>query len=196
MARIIGCEKLTLFEVTQDDNTGAKFGTAIPVPSLMGIDIKDNNSTVTFYSDDQTEQVINAFTGKTVTITLGYLTNELEAVINGYEMVNGVLVQKKDALGKNYALAFKAPMSDGGYQYVTLFKGVLAKASDSYKTKEDKVASQNISITGTFMPLTFNGMVSMKACDTDKSVSKDTISNWFTTVTMPAGQATQPVVGA
>lgn len=192
MARIIGCENLTLFEVTQDDNMGAKFGTAIPVPSLMGIDIKDNNSAVTFYSDDQTEQVINAFTGKTVTITLGYLTNELEGVINGYETVNGILVQKKDALAKNYALAFKAPMSDGGFQYVTLFKGVLSKASDSYKTKEDKVASQTITINGTFMPLTFNGMVSMKACDKDKEVSKEALSNWFTSVTMPASQ---PSVG-
>lgn len=118
MSRIIGCQALHLAEVTKDDLEGVSFDTPKPIPSLVSIDISDNTESVSFYSDDTTEQVIQSFGGKEVSITLGYLSDELEAMITGNTYENGVFTQNANATAKEYALMFRAPLSKGGFQYV------------------------------------------------------------------------------
>lgn len=181
MARIIGCEGLHLAEVMQDDNQGVKFGVPFAVPALVNVTIKDNTSSVTFYSDDTVEQVIPSFAGKEVTVELGYLTNELESQILGTVYENGIAVQTNISNPKNYAMLFKAPKSDGSFQYVCIYKGVFSRTQDAYKGKGEKVAGETVSITGTFMPLVYNGQVSCKA-DSGDAGNADVIKTWFTTV--------------
>lgn len=181
MSRIIGCQQLHIAEVTKDDSSGVQYGSVTPVPSLISIEITDNTENVTFYSDDQIEQVIPAYSGKEVTIELGYLSNELEAKISGNTYANGVFQQKKDAVAKEVALLFRAPLSKGGFQYVCLYKGVLSRESSNYKGKEESVESSNVVLNGIFMPLINNGMVSAKANDTDSGAEEYT-AKWFTAV--------------
>lgn len=181
MSRIIGCEQLHIAEVTKDDLGGTTFGTPKPVPSLIAIDIADQTENVTFYSDDTIEQVIPAFSGKEVKVELGYLTNEIEAMISGNEYEDGVFTQTTTAVAKEYALMFRAPKSKGGYSYVCLYKGVLAREEANYKTKEDSIESSNVTLSGVFMPLMSNGKVSIKA-DSDELVPSPLIATWFTAV--------------
>lgn len=183
MSRIIGLRDLYLCELTADDGVEAPtYGEAVKVPSLISMDIQDNTESVTFYSDDVAEQVINAFSGKEVTIELGYLTNELEAKISGnkFDSETGVFTQSSDAESKEVGLMFRAPKSKGGnFQYVALYKGVLAREGQSYKTKEESVESANITLKGVFMPLAYNGDVSVKV-DSEDCKQDDIIRNWFT----------------
>ena len=79
--RIIGVKGLHIAEVLTDTASETTWGTPVPVPSLISIDIADQKENVTFYSDDQIEQVIPAFSGKEVSIELGYLTHEIESKI-------------------------------------------------------------------------------------------------------------------
>lgn len=181
MSRIIGCQQLHIAEVTKDDLTGATFGNPVPVPAVIGIDITDNTDNVTFYSDDSVEQVIPAFSGKEVTIELGYLSHEIESKISGNTFENGVFVQNANATAKEYALLFRAPLSKGGYQYVCLYKGVLSRTEANYKTKEDSIEGQTVTLNGVFMPLVYNGNVAVKANSTDEEAST-VISKWFTEV--------------
>lgn len=181
MSRIIGCQQLHIAEVTKDDNSGATFGKPEAVPSLISIEITDNTENVTFYSDDQIEQVIPAYSGKEVTIELGYLSNELEAKISGNTYEHGVFVQSKDAVAKEFAILFRAPLSKGGFQYVCLYKGVLSRESSNYKGKEESIESSNVVLNGIFMPLINNGKVSAKANDGDDGASEFT-TKWFTAV--------------
>lgn len=181
MSRIIGCQQLHIAEVTKDDLTGATFAKPVPVPSVIGIDITDNTDNVTFYSDDSVEQVIPAFSGKEVTIELGYLSHEIESKISGNTFENGVFVQNANATAKEYALLFRAPLSKGGYQYVCLYKGVLSRTEANYKTKEDSIEGQTVTLNGVFMPLVYNGNVAVKANSTDEEAST-VISKWFTEV--------------
>ena len=183
MSRIIGCEQLHIAKLTKDDASGVAYETPTAVPSLISIDIADQTENVTFYSDDTIEQVIPAFSGKEVTIELGYLTNELEALITGNDYTDGVLTQSNNAVASEFALMFKAPKSKGGHSYVCLYKGVLAKEESNYKTKEDSIESSNVTLTGVFMPLLNNGKVSIKADSDDKSPSS-LIGTWFTKVPM------------
>ena len=188
MSRIIGCQQLHIAEVKTDTVTGATFGQPVAVPSVISIDITDNSENVTFYSDDVVEQVIPAFSGKEVTVELGYLSHELEAMISGNTFEKGVFIQNANATAKEYALLFRAPLSKGGYQYVCLYKGVLSRTESSYKSKEDSIEGQTVTLNGVFMPLTYNGNVAIKANSSDTE-SANTISTWFTEVPLKAKTA-------
>lgn len=183
--RIIGVKGLHIAEVLTDTATETTWDTPIPVPSLISIDISDQKENVTFYSDDSIEQVIPAFSGKEVSIELGYLNHEIESMISGNEYKEGVYVQKADALSKNYALLFKAPLSTGGERFVCLYKGVLAKDESSYQGKGESIESSNVTLTGVFMPLQSNSAVEIKmdSTDTNLTESQRTMMNqWFTKV--------------
>lgn len=181
MSRIIGCQMLHLAEVTKDSISEVTFGTPVQVPAVIGVDITDNSENVTFYSDDIVEQVMPAFSGKEVSIELGYLNHEVESMISGNTFENGVFVQNANTTAKEYALMFRAPLSRGGYQYVTLYKGVLSRNDSAYKSKEDSIEGQTVTLTGVFMPLQFNGNVAVKANSTDEGASA-VCAKWFTEV--------------
>ena len=182
MARIIGVRNLHIAKVLKD-NVGEDNSWDVPysIPSLISLDITDNTENITFYSDDSVEQVIPSFSGKEVTIELGYLEDEVEAYITGNEYKNGLYRQKANATVSEFAIMFKAPKSkckevqngadadliqEGAFRYVTLFKGVLSKNEESYQGKQETLESSNVTLTGVFMPLVTNGEV-MKKADND-----------------------------
>ena len=188
MSRIIGCEGLHFALLNSETDVVGGTPTwedPVAVPSLIAIDIKDNKDTVEFYSDNKLEQVINAFSGKEVTIELGYLSKEIEAMISGNRYEEGVYIQDADAVAGEIALMFRAPLSKGGFRYVCLYKGILAKEESNYKTKEDSVEGQTVKLTGVFAPLASNGVPSIEVDDNDKKLTqtqKTMISKWFTEV--------------
>lgn len=188
MSRIIGCEGLHFALLNSETDVVGGTPTwedPVAVPSLIAIDIKDNKDTVEFFSDNKLEQVINAFSGKEVTIELGYLSKEIEAMISGNRYEEGVYIQDADAVAGEIALMFKAPLSKGGFRYVCLYKGILAKEESNYKTKEDTVEGQTVKLTGVFAPLVSNGVPSIEVDDNDKKLTqtqKTMISKWFTEV--------------
>ena len=157
MSRIIGVRDLHIAKITKDDLSGTTYESPVAVPSLISIEIADNTENVTFYSDDVVEQVIPAFSGKEVTIELGYLDHSIEALISGNTYENGVFTQSGDAVASEYAIMFRAPLSKGGFQYVTLYKGVLSRNEATYQGKEESIESSNVTLTGVFMPLISNG---------------------------------------
>lgn len=184
MSRIIGVRDLHIAKVLTDTVGGSStWETPTRVPSLVGIEISDNTDSTTFYSDDCAEEVINSFGGKEVTITLGKLSNELEAKITGneYDETTGAMVQIADAKAPEVAIMFRAPKSNGKFQYCVLYKGVLTREGASYATKEDSVESQDVTLKGVFMPLQSNGKISMKV-DTDVVGSSTIVGKWFTQV--------------
>lgn len=196
MSRIIGCQQLHLAEVLTDTLEGATFGVPEIVPSVISVEIADNSENVTFYSDDVVEQVIPAFSGKEVTIELGYLDHKTESKISGNKFENGAFVQNANATAKEYALLFRAPLSRGGFQYVCLYKGVLSRTESTYKTKEDSIEGQTVTLSGVFMPLVYNGNVAIKANSTDEGAETLT-SKWFTKVPMLGQESEEePGVGA
>lgn len=181
MSRIIGVRDLHIAKITKDDIESTTYEAPKAVPSLISIEIADNTENVTFYSDDVVEQVIPAFSGKEVTIELGYLSHEIEAMISGNTYENGVFTQSSDSVASEYAIMFRAPLSKGGFQYVTLYKGVLSRGESSYKGKEDSIESSNVTLNGVFMPLLSNGKVAAKANSEDVG-AKEFTDKWFTAV--------------
>lgn len=185
MSRIIGCKNLHLAPVTKDDATGTTWGSPVAVKSLISISITDQKENVTFYSDDTIEEVIPSFAGKEVSLELGYLTPEVEAMISGNTYEKGLFTQSANATAKEFALLFEAPLSKGGTRKVCLYKGVLAKDESSYQGKGESVESSNVTLSGVFMPLQSNGLVEIKADSNDENLTateQQIVTNWFKTV--------------
>ena len=185
MSRIIGCKNLHLAPVTQDTLEGTTWGSPVPVKSLISVSITDQKENVTFYSDDAIEEVIPSFSGKEVTIELGYLTPEVEAMISGNTYNKGLFTQSANATAKEFALLVEAPLSKGGTRKVCLYKGVLAKDESAYQGKAESVESSNVTLSGIFMPLQSNGLVEIKADSNDENLTeqeKQVVQKWFTKV--------------
>lgn len=185
MSRIIGCKNLHIAELVKDDRTGVEWKTPVPVKSLISISITDQKENVTFYSDDIVEEVIPAFGSKEVSVELGYVTPEIEAMISGNTYENGVYTQSASATAKEFALLFSAPLSRGGERRVCLFKGVLAKDETSYQGKAESIESSNVTLSGIFMPLQYDGTVERRIDTTDAELSGEgqTLCDaWFDTV--------------
>lgn len=182
MSRVIGLKNLHYAKLTSDTKEGVEYETPAPILSAINLDIKDNTEQVTFYSDDKVEQVINAYAGKEVTLELGYLPNDLEALLTGnsYNSKTGIFSQNSNAVAPEIALLFAAPKSTGSERYGVLYKGVFAIEGESYATQEDKIEGQNVKLKGIFMPLVYNGKPSAKL-DTDAKGTSDNTAkeNWF-----------------
>lgn len=188
MSRIIGVNSLYIAKLLTDNEEGATWEAPVRIPSVISLDITDNKEDVTFYSDDAVEQVLPAFSGSEVAIELGYLTNELEAIITGNTYKDGMFMQNSDAIAENYALLFKAPKSKGGERYVCLYKGVLSRSEENYAGKGESIESSNVNLTGVFMPLDYNHNTKFKIDTDDEKLTeagKTLVKNWFTTVPMP-----------
>lgn len=183
MSRIIGCRDLHIAELLTDPATGKPtYGTPKRVPSLISVSVSDTVEQVNFYSDDTVEQTSSKTSSKTVTIELGYLSNELESEITGKTFgTDGVLIQGASDAPKELALLFRAPKSkNGDFRYVCLYKGTLNRTENQYDTQEDIVESANITLTGTFIPCLSNGRMSAVADSEDSDGT--VISGWFTSV--------------
>lgn len=185
MSRIIGCRDLHIAELVTDSLSGGTptYKTPIRIPSLVGVSISDAIEQGKFYSDDTVEQTFSKTSSKEVTIELGYLTNEVEALLTGKTVDSkGVLVQKDVDTPKEVALMFRAPKSKGGaFRYVCLFKGTLIKGESEFATQEDSIDPSNITLTGTFIPLLCNSSLSAVA-DSDDDIAAEAAENWFTSV--------------
>lgn len=184
MSRIIGCRDLHVVPLVSDVVGGTPtYGTPVRVPSLINIGITDSVEQSKFYSDDSIEQAFSKTSGKDVTIELGYITNEIEALITGKTIdENGVLVQSDSDTPAEVALLFRAPKSKGGaFRYICLYKGTLNRTESEYATQEDGVESSNVTLTGTFISLLSNGKMSAVA-DSDDEDTNESVENWFTKV--------------
>lgn len=192
MSRIIGCKNLHIAELTKDDATGVQWKTPVPVKSLISISIADQKENVTFYSDDTVEEVIPTFGSKEVSIELGYLTPEVEAMISGNTYEDGVYTQSANATAKEFALLFSAPLSKGGERRVCLFKGVLGRDESAYQGKAESVESSNVTLSGIFMPLQYDGTVERRVDTSDAQLTgegKALSDAWFTTVPHSSAKA-------
>lgn len=194
MSRIIGVRDLHIAKLLEDPTSGvATWDAPKRVPALVNVSVSDTVEQSKFFSDDVCEQSFSKTSSKEVTIELGYLTNELEAMITGKVYENGVLVQGSNDAPAEVALLFRAPKSKGGFRYMALYKGTLARTESEFATQQESVESSTVKLTGTFIPLTCNGKMAAtadtdtKISDPEKAVAFETmIADWFDEVQLPS----------
>lgn len=185
MSRIIGCRDLHIAELITDTVGAGKptYKTPVRIPSLINVSISDSIEQSKFFSDDTVEQTFSKTSSKEVTIELGHITNELEAMITGKEYdENGVLIQRGSDTPREVALLFRAPKSKGNaFRYLCLYKGTLVRTETEYATQEEGIESANVTLTGTFTPLLCNQQLAVTV-DSDDENAEEVTTSWFTKV--------------
>lgn len=207
MATRIGCDNLVYAIQTKEDTatTEPTYGTPIPAPGVMSININPNASQETLFADDGPMETAVTLGKIDVEIKKNELTTKNKADLLGHTIdSNGGLVYGDSDIPPFVATGFRTLKSNGKYRYVWLYKGKFMDPEDQNETKGDNVNFQADTIKGQFVKL--NNSVTVGAnkvrpwkyeLDGDsETASESAMSTWFESVKMPAATAAARVSNA
>ncbi|MBD9817549.1 major tail protein, partial [Enterococcus faecalis] len=168
-------------------------------PTTIGtaVSIKPDVTTETTpdYGDSVVQDQYVAFGGAEVTLETNGYQNEVLAEITGGEKLKGGVLRSADDIAPDGAFAYRRRKSNGKYRYTIFYKGKFALTSDESSTLEgSSVSYTHPEWTGSFVDVPGVGYM-YSVDEDDEGVDLDMIKNWFTTVTNPREESTNPVSG-
>ncbi|NSV17716.1 Ig-like domain-containing protein, partial [Enterococcus faecalis] len=120
---------------------------------------------------------------------------EVLAEITGGEKLKGGVLRSADDIAPDGAFAYRRRKSNGKYRYTIFYKGKFALTSDESSTLEgSSVSYTHPEWTGSFVDVPGVGYM-YSVDEDDDGVDLDMIKNWFTKVTNPREESTNPVSG-
>lgn len=193
---IKGLRGAKLVELKKDDGSGVKYGEEIvDLTGATNVSMTPQIAEAAMHGDDQLLEMESALTAIDVGFELASLTLEQQAFLTGQKIVNGVLVENKDAVPPEVAFGFLAPLSNtggGGNRRIWLLKGRAKPLEESAKTKEDNVEFQKPTINFTFMPRIYDGNFRLKS---DSNVEGSPKDSEFFSVAFLEKDHTNPDIG-
>ncbi len=152
MAREIGLSRLTLFEL--EDQVQATYGSALPVPWVVGVEVSKTISEYSAYADNVAEISGSKEIGAEISIEVSSdMPPKLESAIVGKKYLNGALIATVDDIKKQYGVAWETLMSDGNIRRYFYFNCSFSKDEQSNETVSDSITTQTYSLTGKSIPL-------------------------------------------
>lgn len=152
MAREIGLSRLTLFEL--EDQVQATYGSALPVPWVVGVEVSKTISEYSAYADNVAEISGSKEIGAEISIEVSSdMPPKLESAIVGKKYLNGALIATVDDIKKQYGVAWETLMSDGNIRRYFYFNCSFSKDEQSNETVSDGITTQTYSLTGKSIPL-------------------------------------------
>ena len=152
MAREIGLSRLTLFEL--EDQVQATYGSALPVPWVIGVEVSKTISEYSAYADNVAEISGSKEIGAEISIEVSSdMPPKLESAIVGKKYLNGALIATVDDIKKQYGVAWETLMSDGNIRRYFYFNCSFSKDEQSNETVSDSITTQTYSLTGKSIPL-------------------------------------------
>lgn len=196
MATRIGCDNLVYVPMTTEDTTEAApvYGTVVPAPGVMSININPNGSQETLFADDGPMETASTLGKIEVEIQKAELTTQNKADLLGHEIDSkGGLIYSDNDVSPWVGIAFRTLKSNGKYRYVWLYKGKFTEPEDANETKGDSINFQSDTISGQFTRLnkayTVNGKTGRPwkyEMDQDnESADATTIGGWFNAPVFP-----------
>ena len=205
MATRIGCDNLVYVPMSTEDTATAApvYGTVVPAPGVMSLNINPNGATETLFADDGPMESAST-TGKIeVEIQKNELTTQNKADLLGHTIdANGGLCYADNDVPPYVAIGFRTLKSNGKYRYVWLYKGKFNEPEDANETKGDSINFQADTISGSFVRLNYAATVATGKTkrlwkyemDEDHTgtngANPAVISKWFTAPVMPSATKT------
>lgn len=147
------------------------------------------------YGDSVVQDQYVAFGGAEVKLETNGYQNEILAEITGGNKVKGGILRSAEDIAPDGAFAYRRRKSNGKYRYTIFYKGKFALTSDETSTLEgSKVSHTHPEWTGSFVDVPGVGYM-YSVDEDDEGVDLDMIKNWFTKVTNPREESTNPVSG-
>ena len=195
MAREIGLSRLTLFEL--EDQVKVTYGSALPVPWVVGVEVSKTISEYSAHADNVAEITGSKEIGAEISIEVSSdMPPKLESAIVGKKYLNGALVATVDDIKKQYGVAWETLMTDGNIRRYFYFNCSFSKDEQSNETISDSITTQTYSLTGKSIPLPITKEIMMvmderevKALVASNDPKKDNIQelwdNWFKVAPRP-----------
>lgn len=180
----IGVDKYTIFPLTTDGET-PEYGTPTAIEGLVEITPTDNGGSATFDADNGAYDVVSYIEKMGHELTNADITPEIEALMRGLELSDGLITIKNDAGAPYFAVAWRVMKANGGYRYIRYYKGVYSFASNvGGKTKPSDGAPEFQTAKATFTAVQNANGEYLSYIDDDslpQGVTKATLlSKWFT----------------
>jgi phi13 family phage major tail protein len=182
MSRQVGLKDIHVATLQTDTGSGATYGTPSKLERAINAKLSPKSNSENIYSDDAVEDIITAFEGVDVEIELNQLSLTSRALLQGANVVSGVLIENKDDIAPTIALGFKSKKANGKYRFVWLLKGKFELVGDEFDTEADKPKTQTAKLKGTFYARDFDGNYRFIADEDEAEIDPAIIAAWFTAV--------------
>ena len=201
MATRIGCDNLVYAPMTTEDSPtkAPTYGTVVPAPGVMSINVNPNGSQETLFADDGPMENASTLGRIEVEIQKNELTTQNKADLLGHTIDSkGGLIYGDSDVAPYMAIGFRTLKSNGNYRYVWLYKGKFSEPEDNNETKGDSINFQSDTISGQFARLNYTYTIGGKKIrpwkyemDQDhETADATTIASWFAAPVMPTPAGT------
>lgn len=183
-SRVKGFENIMLSKMTVATDGAVTYEAPISIPGAISLELKPNTSSDKLYSDDTLEDVINTFDSIDVKLEINAMDVKNRALIQGAKVSSGVLVESKNDIAPEFALAFRAPKVNGKFMYMWVLRGKFSIPTEQFETEADKVKAQTLTYEGVFSARE-DGYVKLTAHEdasvetADKTKLEALIAGWF-----------------
>lgn len=150
--RIIGLKNIHIAPITGTDVQGFyTYGEPIKLIGAKSFTTTNEVSENAFYSDDVMDYYSKNTTSMSLEIEMAYLTPEVESLLTGKKLINGVLVSGSSDNAASFAIMYEMTTLEKGVRRV-LYDAVLSRDEITSTTKTDSTEEQNIKLSGKCKP--------------------------------------------
>lgn len=168
--------------LTTDTDSGATYEAPVKVPGAITAKISPKVDSATLFADDGPSETASALGDIEVEIEMKDIPLDVQAAWLGHSVSNGVMTKKSNDTAPYLALGFKSLKSNGKYKFVWLYKGKFQLPEDEYKTKEDKITFQPVTIKANFVKREYDTAWQAVADEDATGFVASTAQNWFNAV--------------
>ena len=184
----IGLRNLVFFPLTKDDTEGATYGDPVFMSRAIKVTLTPTSASGDLNADDAVEDLVKMNTGYEVTLDAAQLSDDVRAAVFGHKQdAKGGLLSTASDIAVQGAFAFRVPLTDGGWAYRVLYKGVFEEFEETFETaKSGEIAIQTHNgIKGTFGPRTYDNAVSYSLRSDSEGFDAEIGKKWFQAVQEP-----------
>lgn len=206
----IGINSLYIAPLLSDDaGSTATYGAPVKLSEVTKAGYERQTNRVNVEADDMIVDTISGYGEVKITIDMAALTTDEVALILGQTVINGVRSSGANDNPPYWCVMFKAPKSNGKFQYVKLLKVQFNEPKEDFETKKPSISVQNKTLEGVGINRLSDGICIREADEDSSTYVTATGTNWFasgditvdTTLptissTLPANNATGVAVGS
>lgn len=145
--RIVGLRNIHIAQITGTGSNGEYiYGTPVKLEGAKTFNTTNEVSENAFYSDDVMDYYSKSITSMELEIELAYLTPEIESLITGKRLVNGVLVSGADDSAASFAIMYEMTTLEEPVRRV-IYDCILSRDEIASTSKTDSVDEQLVKLS-------------------------------------------------
>ena len=150
--RIIGLKNIHIAPITGTDAAGLYiYGTPVKLAGAKAFTTTNEVTENAFYSDDVMDYYSKNTTSMSLEIEMAYITPEVESLITGKKLVNGVLVSGSSDNAAAFAIMYEMTTLEAPVRRV-IYDCILSRDEIASTTKTDSTEEQLVKLSGKAKP--------------------------------------------